>query len=324
MNDGEAARDRRRALAWLLSLVVACALAFVAFKLVRRWRKPPALCITCGDCPELFRLNPARKDIGPQGLRDRGYPIPKPPGTRRILILGDSVVYGTGVEREQTFAKRLETRLGNVEVINSGVPGYSPYNELQYYRSRGRAFQPDLVLLTVCFNDVVNPGPHWNGTEHVVDHIPIEAIPNPGRKDRGLGRPPPTIAHGEDRYPSFLGSETDLTIEVLTNRQSPEWKWLERIYGQLIEAVHADGAQLAIVITPLRYQVRLDDYPLDPAAQFLDYCRSQNLSCLDLLPALRRARPDMLDPFHLDPHGHEVVAQELERFLREHPSLLPR
>ena len=46
--------------------------------------------------------------INSQGLRDYDYPMEKAPAIFRIIILGDSVTFGTGVTMEETYAKRLE------------------------------------------------------------------------------------------------------------------------------------------------------------------------------------------------------------------------
>src|SRR5262249_13886526 len=60
------------------------------------------------------------------GLRDREFPFGKPPGTFRILVLGDSYPEGVQVPVEQTFPKQLERMLATrepgrpFEVINAG------------------------------------------------------------------------------------------------------------------------------------------------------------------------------------------------------------
>lgn len=55
-------------------------------------------------------------------------PGPKAAGERRLLVLGDSLVFGYGVQAEQTFPARLQQRFANrtppVTVGNAGVPGY--------------------------------------------------------------------------------------------------------------------------------------------------------------------------------------------------------
>ncbi len=92
------------------------------------------------------------------GLRERPL-APRVPGARRVLVLGDSVVFGWGVPADQTFARRVEPelrgRLGQpVETINSGVPGYSTVMELQFLRRHGPALDPDAIGLVYVDNDV--------------------------------------------------------------------------------------------------------------------------------------------------------------------------
>lgn len=132
--------------------------------------------------PELYALNPRHPDHGPQGLRNEPVAVPKPAGTFRILVLGDSVAYGYTVARESAFPQALQRRLRaqrpDIEVVNAGVPGYSTYNELQWYRQRGRPLQPDLVLVALCLNDVVNPRLHWTATAGYIVVIPDAAIPD--------------------------------------------------------------------------------------------------------------------------------------------------
>lgn len=80
----------------------------------------------------------------------------------RILVLGDSFVFGLGVQRSETFQALLEQslskRLGRaVEVINAGVPGYGTCHERLVLEELLPKLQPDLVLL--CFyagNDLVD------------------------------------------------------------------------------------------------------------------------------------------------------------------------
>lgn len=124
----------------------------------------------------LYRQNPDHPEISSQGLRDKEYPTKKV--KQRILVLGDSLVFGEGVSKDMTFPKVLEKRLPQVDVINAGVMGYTPYNALHFYLEELRAFKPDMVLVAFCYNDIVNPRLHWNHTKNAIPNIPDEAIPN--------------------------------------------------------------------------------------------------------------------------------------------------
>ena len=103
--------------------------------------------------------------INTDGRRDLERPVAKPPGTYRVLLLGDSFVEAMQVPIEQTFARHLEaalTRKGGppVEVISMGVSGYGTASQYLWYREHGRAYQPDLVLLSFYpGNDVRNNSP---------------------------------------------------------------------------------------------------------------------------------------------------------------------
>ena len=101
-------------------------------------------------------------DFNPMGLRDPRQSYAKPPGTFRILALGDSFIEAAQVQAHETAAARLEQLLGSVtgrpvEVINAGVFGYGTAQEYLLLDDLGAKLQPDLVLLFFCHcNDTPN------------------------------------------------------------------------------------------------------------------------------------------------------------------------
>lgn len=113
------------------------------------YRLPPAA--RGSDVKEEFAVTIA---TNAQGLRDRDYPARKPSGVRqRILVLGDSMTFGEGVEAEQTYPKLLERALaerhggGRYEVINAAVRGYGNDQELVLFERLVPVYHPDVVLL---------------------------------------------------------------------------------------------------------------------------------------------------------------------------------
>ena len=92
------------------------------------------------------------------GFRDREHPLEKPPGTFRVLVLGDSVAQGLRVEDDRRiFPALLEERLreGGIpaEVLNFAVSGYDTRQEVENLAVKGIRFHPDLVLVAYCLND---------------------------------------------------------------------------------------------------------------------------------------------------------------------------
>jgi hypothetical protein len=86
------------------------------------------------------------------GWRDEERQYAKPPGTYRIVLLGDSFMEAYAVPFERIFAQQLQAlisarRGGSVEVVNLGVGGYGTLQEYLAFAEHGAKFQPDLVLL---------------------------------------------------------------------------------------------------------------------------------------------------------------------------------
>jgi hypothetical protein len=102
-------------------------------------------------------------EINSLGLRDDELARPeKPPGTFRVLMLGDSFTLGFAVDRQDLFVDQLErwwrAEGRAIDVINAGTEGYSTDQSILWLERHGRRFEPDLVLLFPYDNDV-----YWNG-----------------------------------------------------------------------------------------------------------------------------------------------------------------
>lgn len=98
--------------------------------------------------------------INSKGLRGPELDYEKPAGAFRVLVLGDSFTEGYTVEEDEVFTEVLRERLSGasdravIQVVNGGTGGYSTDQELLFFRSEGRKYAPDLVILMVVENDV--------------------------------------------------------------------------------------------------------------------------------------------------------------------------
>ena len=107
-------------------------------------------------------LNVALSPAGGNALGYRGQEvtIPKPPDVFRIVIMGDSTVYGLGVRTDETLSAQLEQILrdeygyANVEVINAGVSGYNSWNSVVNLAFRIPELEPDLVIVYHTIPDI--------------------------------------------------------------------------------------------------------------------------------------------------------------------------
>lgn len=155
-----------------LSLLIFFAFGEVIFRLTKR--KPPQQGISLGKPHPVFHHIyesnykgyeyyagfPTQFSINSQGLRGPEFPVKKPSGTFRILVLGDSFVFGTAVNDDEIFTLILEKELNKLhsgtkyEVINCGVASYSPILEYLFLKEKALKYSPDLVLLFYDFSDL--------------------------------------------------------------------------------------------------------------------------------------------------------------------------
>ncbi|MEN6621000.1 MAG: SGNH/GDSL hydrolase family protein [Smithella sp.] len=88
--------------------------------------------------------------INSAGMRDKEYSIPKTVGKKRIAILGDSFTSSFGVYDNEAFAKIMEEKLlTGTEVLNFGVNGYGPTQELLLLQTKAIKYRPDLVIMVI-------------------------------------------------------------------------------------------------------------------------------------------------------------------------------
>jgi len=96
--------------------------------------------------------------INEAGFRDDPFPARAADGTRRIVVLGDSVAWGWKVRMDQAFPQALERILARrstdpVAVCNLAVNGYGTGQQIALLLEAGLALRPDLVVLSYVLND---------------------------------------------------------------------------------------------------------------------------------------------------------------------------
>lgn len=113
------------------------------------------------DDPRGYDIRPnASAQINSLGMRGPERTATKPPMTFRVWVVGDSIAFGSGVNHIENFSAVLEKRLRKkrlgprIEVLNSGVAGYNTRQELCTIQLQRELYDPDLVVLTWCPNDV--------------------------------------------------------------------------------------------------------------------------------------------------------------------------
>ncbi len=81
----------------------------------------------------------------------------KPAGQRRIVLIGDSFIYGLNLDDSETIASQLKKLLpADWEVINLGVPGFGTDQSLLLLMQEVSEYNPDIVIYGLYQNDFSN------------------------------------------------------------------------------------------------------------------------------------------------------------------------
>ncbi len=253
--------------------------------------------------------------INGHAMRDRELPVAKPPGSLRIAVVGDSVAFGYWVAVEDAFPAQLEAMLGGgrsrpgVEVLNFGVPGYNLGQELAWLEAQALRFEPDLVVLAFCLNDLQSVFSYEYGL--VVDR---EAGGWWGRV-RDLALRSSLLASWVDYRLTehevrqrFAASRS--ADRGLAPRREVARRELDASFARLSAILAGAGVPGLVAVFPT-LDHSFDAYPHQWLHTLvLESARSHGLTAIDLLDCLRGYAPEQVrvDPIHPNALGHRVAA----------------
>lgn len=295
---------------------------------------------------------PARGNA--QGHRDDPVPLARRAGVPRLLVLGDSFTVGANVAERaaypQVLERRLEEALGSeVEVVNSGVGGWDPFEYAQYFEHEGRAFRPDAVLIGFFVgNDTFSP-PDMRARQQTAvlgRRLSPRAAAAPGAALKvalkehshlwrlltapGLVNQPTRFhrQHCDDLSAQYLAIQRSRLPVHLRQRSAEQEQALARSIGQIARIVALatrDGIPVLVALLP-------DENQLNPALQRrllsedalarYDFAQPQAVlrerfaalgtTVIDLLPAFSAdGRCLYMNDTHWTEQGHALAAAEL-------------
>ncbi len=102
-----------------------------------------------------FATAPGEHGANFLGFHERELSDEPPSGERRVVVLGDSMTWGTG-SADQAWPRALEAALGpEIRTINLSHYGYDAEQSLATLRTFGWRFRPAAVLFATYANDLV-------------------------------------------------------------------------------------------------------------------------------------------------------------------------
>ena len=278
------------------------------------------------------------------GMRDRDYPIPKPPYTFRIACVGDSICFGAYVKQSETFPKQLEDLLNRrvasdrrrFEVLNFGLTGYNIAQVMETVRVRVLKYQPDLILYAYCLNDPEDFNFQYAALRAqltAADKHYRDALVDRGNRlamrsrlwilarhtlesttDEGLK------LHLDRPADSWLTQRRDhLTQWTIDLHRGKSWDRTVRQFDNLAAIAHTNNIDMQIVIFP--FFTDMSHYPYREAHDRIAVVsRERSLGVIDLLEdfqALAREsdKPFNVDVAHPNARGHAFASVAICRQL---------
>jgi len=272
-----------------------------------------------------------------QGVRSNRDFGPKAPGVIRVLCVGDSFTACDQVDYEQSWPAVLEACLrsrygaSRIEVVNAGFPGYATVNEARWIAKFGAAFEPDVVLLAMTPNDLLENLQPLQYT--AVDGAMVSSESNEQDKLRFERRRKWWCLAGVinrslllqrlDRSPAYrrlLGRRPINHVEAYMVKRDEK---AERVYavaeGYLLEAkanAAALGAAFAVIVIPYSHQLHPLGPGLDPTRfgrAWTEFGATHGIPVADALPNFM-AQPDpsklhWKEDSHCNAEGYAIVAQ---------------
>jgi len=235
------------------------------------------------------RLMGVDVSINSKKLRDVEIPYKRSIDTLRVLMLGDSLTFGWGVDFDKTTSKLLEKKLNEdgikSEVINAGVGNYNTSMEVAYFFSEGKKYNPDIIVLNYFINDV-------------------ELTP---KYDNGW------LARNSFAY-VFLTSRIDILMRQLGLR--PDW---EKYYSDLYDkaslgrikteksikslAQYSKDNDIKLVIVNYPELRNLKTYPFGVVQDFIsEIAKTAEVTYVDLLEIVKDTEEPKLWVSREDPH----------------------
>jgi hypothetical protein len=271
--------------------------------------------------------------INSAGFRDTEYELNKPEDIFRIIVLGDSFTFGHGVSDDETYPNQLEILLNQptqsvkYEVLNFAVDDYNAQQEFALLRTKGFAYNPDMIVIGFYYNDIevknLNPDQTKNGE--------LKDVKQKNRLSWYFN-----YLRQSSYFIKFLSPRINALLRMmgvksfgtsgrlndfLSKENIPGWRECQKILLEIKKETQQRDIKLVIVL--LVDALRLDkNYPFRQTHKVVkDFLQNNGIPVVDLLDKLDGKdlsgyRVSLLDA-HPNPEVHKLYAEEIFKSLIE-------
>lgn len=330
----------------------------IALNAVVLWRLGVAIRRMCCGPPNRYILSTAefrfRVSLNSDGYRDDEFVKAKPPQSLRILLIGDSYVFGVA-DKPDVIDTQLERLLSRTtgkacEVFSLGLPGLG-LTEYWQILNQFVGYEPDAIVVLLYIDNDISQGAEEPRSEPEefspfgfqprpddmddLDHLrpKLEELVSEGKLAKDMfrlmmrGRLNPYLYQLAERGP--MNAHYDGLAKAFT--RSSGIKDTILAMAKKAQSVHAG---FLLCLAPGKYQVRKfkgwevlkklnvqwDDAVLNNRKiqdAVLQFCAKHAVECVDALPAMKRcpARCYYKIDDHMNAEGNRVVAAAISHHL---------
>lgn len=251
------------------------------------------------------------------------------------LFIGDSFTQGAQVNYSELFTTRLFFSFPNKIIVNGGISGAGLYDELNFFRDKGKQLSPNVVFLQIgVFNDFFNIKEHSaTYQDYLMEKSDLYRFLayNVFSTD--------SLPLGRWTEPFFPTAEENRDFNILYKEESKQKiadkKAFEKCLKEWKEEVEKIGAKLIVFLIPSKEQVSqvllkevMDKYNIGasqldmtaPNQLFAATASTLGIRSIDLTTDFQSSKdfPFFSHDEHLNAIGHKLIADALSKEMSQY------
>ncbi|MBW4524564.1 MAG: SGNH/GDSL hydrolase family protein [Phormidium tanganyikae FI6-MK23] len=247
-----------------------------------------------------------RIEINQYSMRSRKF-TPKPEiGTKRVLMIGDSIINGGWWTDQKEVVSELVMRSNerSLEVLNASANSWSPRNELAYLKRFG-TFNADVIVLVINTDDLFGTPPTSLGVgrdRNYPDRKPMSAIVEV--VDRYL-LPAPKLPAELKQIQSESGDRVGINLDAIQ---------------QIRNIANQNNAKFVLAMTPLLRELTPPgsrDYEITARQRLIEMTQAEQIQYIDFLPIFQaestQAQKLYRDHIHLSSSGNRLLSDRIRQ-----------
>lgn len=244
----------------------------------------------------------------------------------RIMVVGDSITYGVGIDESDTYSRLIEVALSSeqyrVEILNLGIIGVQSQDILVISKLFTPKLQPDLILYGVCQNDFLNSGE----SERVHERRDVWAFPLPASFKMLMARQTLSGEFFEKSYDDLLmrfGIREDFFGNILANFQDYQTRFAQDVKAMNAFVLKNNHPPIIAMVLDQAPILNGRGHKVTRIAETLMQEAGMNVISTEDYYKKYDGRVMRVSPWedHPNEEAHRIFAEYFVRALKQHPVL---